>query len=676
MSELITRTARLVPYSKRPRQAPGFVTAYTNEPMPSEAEFKHGSLFIVIEVISSGRMAEEVANLIIDSMKDPYYRSDSTNVTQSSLVRFEEAIKSVNHILRDFIDSGNAAWVGKLSAVITTVSNDEIHLAQTGSAEAFLCRKKSNTRITSGDGSKNTQPNKTFGSITSGTVQAGDRILLATPALIHILPLTKLQGILESSTPNVAIAEIQGLMNGTMSVRVAAVIVEITTPELAALQIDLATSDDIVLNKNENALDLALVASVPLANSAVSSGKKIAIQAKELLVKVKPHISKLALNIIKIIRKFLNKKNRPKKTLIVGLSIVLLLIFYLSFNNNGGLEKAKKRFNNDLANEQAASQLLGTGNSSQALPLLKSVNEDLISLSLSEYHKSLDAQVSPNSINSLHAAVIKLLNQAKGISSVQSNTVATISRSSEKITHMEISDNKAILISDSGKYIYKVDLNNGDVFESNAKNTSMGRVVATALSDTGGIFILTSTPELWLYNPSKDSLLKEQFAANSPPNGSVSISSFNGNVYFLNTDVQKTPSTSNGFGFPVTSIRLSANPMISGSKALAVDGGIYLANKSALLRYEAGILKQSLKLPDYLTSISSIHSLNNGDLLLCIDKDTNLIAKVSFDQSSLKIKTKYSIMGVLTIYDAGINKSANTYFALINGNKLIKFTSQ
>ena len=65
MSELITRTARLAPYAKRPRRASGFVTAYTYEPMPDESTSDLGNLFVVIEIISSGRMAEEVADLVI-----------------------------------------------------------------------------------------------------------------------------------------------------------------------------------------------------------------------------------------------------------------------------------------------------------------------------------------------------------------------------------------------------------------------------------------------------------------------------------------------------------------------------------------------------------------------------------------------------------------------------------
>ncbi len=148
MSELITRAARLAPYAKRPRQASGFVTAYTYEPRPDEADADMGNLFIVIEVISSGRMAEEVANLVIETVAGHYYEPGGG--AMSHLDRFELAVKATNVELSHYIDQGNAAWIGKLSAIVAVQADKELHLAQTGSAEAFLSRGKASTRITSG----------------------------------------------------------------------------------------------------------------------------------------------------------------------------------------------------------------------------------------------------------------------------------------------------------------------------------------------------------------------------------------------------------------------------------------------------------------------------------------------------------------------------------------------
>ena len=49
MSDLVTRSARLIPYVKRPRNAAGFATAYRYEPLPGDPGSILGSLYVVIE---------------------------------------------------------------------------------------------------------------------------------------------------------------------------------------------------------------------------------------------------------------------------------------------------------------------------------------------------------------------------------------------------------------------------------------------------------------------------------------------------------------------------------------------------------------------------------------------------------------------------------------------------
>jgi len=70
VSDLITRTARLVPYVKRPKQVPSFVTTYTYEPMAGEPGDDLGNLYVVTEVLVSGRASEEVADLILETAGD------------------------------------------------------------------------------------------------------------------------------------------------------------------------------------------------------------------------------------------------------------------------------------------------------------------------------------------------------------------------------------------------------------------------------------------------------------------------------------------------------------------------------------------------------------------------------------------------------------------------------
>jgi hypothetical protein len=132
VSELITRTARLIPYSKRPKQVPSFVTAYFHEPLPDDPGFEMGSFYIVLEVLISGRASEEVADIIIETVGDNYYNRASSG--EDALTRFEAAIRATNHELGEHVSRGNASWIGKLSAVIAMQAGAELHVASTGSA--------------------------------------------------------------------------------------------------------------------------------------------------------------------------------------------------------------------------------------------------------------------------------------------------------------------------------------------------------------------------------------------------------------------------------------------------------------------------------------------------------------------------------------------------------------
>src|ERR1700683_2900110 len=108
MSDLITRTARLVPYAKRPKHVPSFVTAYSYEPLPDEAGADLGNLVVVMKVLVSGRASEEVADLIIETIGDQYYNQPREN--RDALNQFELAVKALNHELSDYVNKGNAAW--------------------------------------------------------------------------------------------------------------------------------------------------------------------------------------------------------------------------------------------------------------------------------------------------------------------------------------------------------------------------------------------------------------------------------------------------------------------------------------------------------------------------------------------------------------------------------------
>src|SRR5580704_2790608 len=289
--------------------------------MFDEPGAKMGNLYVVTEVLVSGRASEEVADLIIETAGDSYYNKPIADT--DPLNRFESAVKAINQELSEYVNRGNASWIGKLSTVIAVQAGAEVHVAQTGSAEAFLYRGQAVTHISGGTPSRPSTPTKTFGSIATGQIEPGDRLLLATPALIHQVPLTKLQSIVSSSSPNSSIAELTDLLRGTSVDRIAALVIEITTPELAALQVRSEEPSEIKLGSPENALEAAKMAAAPIAQTTLSHSKKVASVAHAGWDKARPKARQISLAAVDKLRRLLSTKNGRRTALGVACLIII-----------------------------------------------------------------------------------------------------------------------------------------------------------------------------------------------------------------------------------------------------------------------------------------------------------------------------------------------------------------
>jgi hypothetical protein len=671
VSELITRAARLAPYAKRPRQATGFVTAYTYEPHPEEETAGMGNLFLVIEVISSGRMAEEVANLVIDTISGHYYDVGGDG-SRSHLDRFEAAIKATNAELNHYIDQGNAAWVGKLSAIVAIQAGDELHLTQTGSAEAFLSRGKASTRITAAPGPNGPQPNKTFGAITSGDLEAGDRLLLATPALVHQLPLDKLRTIIASTTPTGAVAEITGLLDGASSMRVAALVVEVTTPEQAALQMRGDEPNDVVLNPGDTPLDLARQAAAPLAQTAVASSKKLRDKAAKSIESAKPHARRATLWGVKNIRTFLTAKGKERRLTITGVILIIIVATIIITNlQHSTANRLNARYQADLSGEESAAAMLINGDKTTAETKLSAIQADLSSLASSKS--------APRGVASLQQKISQLLDQAENLQRVTASTVATFPAKTPSPTHFElIGLTQAVTVDGAGSAIQVVNLTNGSLKRSAANTSQLGTVVATSLNSAGdGIYILTKAPAVWLYKPAGDSLSKQAVAESGVP-ASLAISGFNGNLYFLGNDssVQKAVRTLAGFGPAAVSLSPATNTELAGATAMTVDGSVYVISNKGLLQYISGQLQQSVTVPTSLRGAAILRSIGDGTTLNAVSPTTGRIGLFSYTVATTLVFTKqFAINGSNHILDATTNPTTRTVYALAD-NKLVKFSLQ
>jgi hypothetical protein len=675
VSDLITRTAKLVPYVKRPKQAPSYVTAYSYEPLPTEPGAGLGNLYVVLEVLITGRASEEVADLVLETIGDQYYNQSDPN--DNPLERFEGAIKATNHELAEYVNRGNASWIGKLSAVVAIQADGELHVSQTGSAEAFLYRGKAATRINNSTPYRPSNPAKTFGSIATGQLEAGDRLLLATPALIHQVPLSRLQDIVGQSGPNASIAEIKDHLKGATVDRVAALVIEVTTPELAALQVRSEQPAEIQLSAPETPLDVAKIAAEPIKQSTVQTSKQVAKVAQNGWNRIKPKARSLSLAAADGLRTALSTERGRRTVGASAIGVLILIILAVVLSASAGQTNADvASYNTQYSSYQVGLKDLNSGNKSAAEASLNSTLDALIAMKSKE--PDLDKALAkaklqsgePTTLNAFIAAVQSSLDMAKGLVPVSPSTITRFPNSPGS-KHFEIHNGKAYVF--YGDNLSIVNLTSGVASPSGADLSEVGNIVSTSLtSDGNGILLLTDKPDVWFYQFSSDSATRLYVTSGTSWPHALAVASFASNIYSLgSTAVMKQTRNSIGYGAPTNSLQFATDSY----QTFAVDGSIYLLNKSVMYRYLSGVLKQTVQTPTPLGSPADLRSTDGGRVLVATDIANRTVVLWTATDSSLAYDKSLLVQGVSKLYDSTFDSSSGNVYALAD-NLLVRFSVQ
>ena len=672
VSELITRTARLIPYSKRPKQVPSFVTAYTYEPLPDEPTADLGNLYVAIEVLVTGRASEEVGDLVIEAFSDHYYNQAES---KTPLERFESAIKSTNHQLAEFINQGNAAWIGKMSAIVAVVADSEIHLCQTGSADAYLYRGKSHTRIIS-PSTKPAQPSKTFSSIASGQLEPGDKLLFTTPALVHQISMQRLHSIISSHSPNAAIAELTSHLPSTGSERVGVLVIELTTPELAALQIRSDEPNEIKLGQPENTYEAVKLAATPAAQSAIATSRRAGAAASTKVNQFKPHARSLALSIISFLREQLAGKRGGRRLLILAIALIVIVsVFSRISASNHELNNLKKRYGQDYQLYLKAQQQALAKQTSASQASFESLQKDLASIAKLKSHTNLDKALAhealpdgePHSVASFITTVSGAIDKLNNLVRITPETIATLPKSN--FEHVELNGAFAYILQDSS--ISVVNITTKSVSASKSVSSNMGKIVSTSLSSNGdGIYILTSTPSVWFYKFDTDSLAEVTLGTSTWEGGSA-ISSYNGNLYILKDGViYRHLKTITGFSPKTVAVSSDASPSLASSHGLAIDGTVYTLTTTGLQGFLAGAPTTPLALPQSLLSANStLHA--GANTIIVINPTTKRIGLITTRGANPVLVSQVSINDISSLQDAEYNETTKIIYAL-SGAKLIQ----
>lgn len=676
MSELITQTARLIPYLRRPKQVPSYVTVYTYEPMADEPGAVFGNMYVVMEVLVAGRASVEVADTIIEALGEAYYNQPNTQ--SSPLQRFEVAIKAVNNALGELVNRGNASWIGKLSAVMAVQLDAEIHVAQTGSAEAYLYRAKAGARINAGSSHRPTTPSKTFVALATGELEPGDKFLLATPALVHQLQLDRLQSIISQSSPNTAIGEITELLKGVSVERIGALVVEVTTPELAALKLRSEAPSEIQLGSPENAFEAAKLAATPIATTTIKSTKTAARTAHAKIKDLKPLARSIKHNASPKLTSYARAMTKPKVLISLAAVIVVTLIAMTAVAaESGGRRKLVTKFDASYTWYKAAVSAYASGSTTNAKSDLAQASSQLLSLASSQHelNQALETTSLPAAQPRTYANMMQAINAERdtvnGIKSASTFGVAKLTDiTKEQSASMEITAGKAYVFTGGSKpQLDIVDLSSGATTKSQASFAVVGQITSTSLSYDHTQIFLTSSSGVWSYSIAQDEVEPLTNTNTNWPT-SVAIGSYETNLYLLTDDAAlKYEESAGEYGKAITYI-----PLSTAATSLTVDGQIYIASSGQVGLYQSGIKVFTTPSTSAIADITHLRSSNKQAILLAIDSQNNHVLEWTESPHSLTLKQIIDV-GSPTITDAGYDATTNAIYE-IQGDQLDRIDVQ
>jgi hypothetical protein len=150
-----------------------------------------GSLVGVFEIAEQSEDSAYIVNFLTSVAKKEYF----SNPRRGSIESFEAALHKINLALAELVKHGNILWLGKFHGALGVLEKNNFHFSVTGKAQILLLRSDGFSEISAGLASPEsiTHPIKTFVEISSGRLMLDDKIILASPELLYILPLEDLK---------------------------------------------------------------------------------------------------------------------------------------------------------------------------------------------------------------------------------------------------------------------------------------------------------------------------------------------------------------------------------------------------------------------------------------------------------------------------------------------------
>ncbi len=670
--KLLTRVAKLIPVAQKHKTLPSLAFVYHFEP-PVDDNQELGSFLVVIEVMGKQSLAGQIIDQIIKTVGEKYYNDEYKGEPAE---RFENALSEVNKNIAGLLKSKHAEIARKISAVVAIQNQNELHVTRCGKAAAYLYRDNEATNITNDlDDPKNN--NKLFSDIASGSLQAKDKILLATPAVFFQYPKDQLNNLVQDNSPSTTVAKMSAALSGHDNAnRCGAIIVELLTHQMAAEETLPDEPEEALSGTPTTPIKAAKEIALPASQKAVDKGKAFAKKSADwtknkAVPKVRHHARK-GWNHVWI--NYINPNPRLALSVAIGVTAILIGLFIFIGQSHTVNKESITSFKEAIALTDSAEAKLSLGDKITAQESLDSAKSKLNAIEKTESAKSIDKAVASDddlksrsiTFAGLLAKISQLSDKVAGITRVGSETV--IDFSSNKTLEL----GPITLLGDS---LYAVNLTDGSLHQINttakseqkvASNESLKKTITSTQSyNKDAIFLLTSQPSVLQFK--SDTISDTKLSAGTWENG-TDIASYTSNLYVLSPStkqVYRHTKTGSGFGAKTSYIKTTDDANLENSTSLIVNGSVVVGNKDGSLNlffngaqkpFEVKELPKNIKIGE----IKKIIWEPKSEQLYILSKDGQKITVLLINNDSGATYTKQ--------YALGSGTSAITSFT-VNGDK-------
>lgn len=268
MSMLVPYAAQIIPRTRR-AAATSFIYCYEHgSEVTLDQQESATTVYALIETLGDAGQGDTVSNLITTQLDHLFPIPGSDQKT----FRFEEAISHINKALASLKPAPG------LNAVIVHINGDAVSVVHTGKAEAHMNRGRSFIRITEAVPQQVADKAQVaFSEVADGQLKSGDKLLLATPGLLHHISVDQIKNSIMDNTPATSASKLARFVNNQADAhRAAAVIIEIAAPEYLAEFASGGTTTVIDISSKESFGDVAKASTIPVLRK---SGRKAALLA-------------------------------------------------------------------------------------------------------------------------------------------------------------------------------------------------------------------------------------------------------------------------------------------------------------------------------------------------------------------------------------------------------------